>query len=55
MRGKLATAALALAFLVLATTPRDSAAAHVYVGGYGDDALAVFARWRVYLPLVLRN
>jgi 6-phosphogluconolactonase (cycloisomerase 2 family) len=29
--------------------------AHVYVGGYGDDALAVFARWRVYLPLVLRN
>jgi len=28
--------------------------AHVYVGGYGDDAVAVFARWRVYLPLVLR-
>jgi len=29
--------------------------AHVYVGGYGDDAVAVFARWRVYLPLVMRN
>jgi DNA-binding beta-propeller fold protein YncE len=27
---------------------------HVYVTGYGDDAVAVFARWRVYLPLVLR-
>jgi 6-phosphogluconolactonase (cycloisomerase 2 family) len=28
---------------------------HVYVTGYGDDAVAVFARWRVYLPLVLRD
>lgn len=29
---------------------------HIYVGSYGDDAVAVFARWReIYLPLVLRN
>jgi hypothetical protein len=26
---------------------------HVYVTGY-DDAVAIFARWRIYLPLVLR-
>jgi 6-phosphogluconolactonase (cycloisomerase 2 family) len=29
--------------------------AHVYVAGYDDDALAVLARFRVYLPLVIRN
>lgn len=29
--------------------------AHVYVGSYGDDAVAVFARFMVYLPLALRN
>jgi 6-phosphogluconolactonase (cycloisomerase 2 family) len=28
---------------------------HVYVTGYGDNALAVFRRFAVYLPLVLRN
>jgi len=28
---------------------------HIYVGSYGDDAVAVFARWKIYLPLVLRN
>jgi DNA-binding beta-propeller fold protein YncE len=28
---------------------------HVYVTGYGDDAVAVFAKFRVYLPLVLRD
>jgi len=29
--------------------------AHVYVAGYDDDALAVFARFRVFLPLVTKN
>jgi hypothetical protein len=33
----------------------NSDSGHVYVTGYGDDAVAVFARWRIYLPLVLRN
>lgn len=28
---------------------------HVYVGSYGDDAVAVFAQFRVYLPLALRQ
>lgn len=28
---------------------------NIYVGSYGDDAVAVFARWKIYLPLVLRN
>jgi DNA-binding beta-propeller fold protein YncE len=28
---------------------------HVYVTGYDDNALVVFRRFAVYLPLVLRN
>jgi len=28
---------------------------NVYVGGYSDDGVAVFAKFRVYLPLVLRE
>jgi DNA-binding beta-propeller fold protein YncE len=27
---------------------------HVYVTGWGDDAVAVFRRFGVYLPLVVR-
>jgi hypothetical protein len=29
--------------------------AHVYVSGYNDDGVAVFAKWRVFLPLALRD
>jgi DNA-binding beta-propeller fold protein YncE len=29
--------------------------AHIYVAGYGDDAVAVFARNVIFLPLVLRG
>jgi 6-phosphogluconolactonase (cycloisomerase 2 family) len=28
--------------------------AYIYVGSYGDDAIAAFARFRTYLPLVMR-
>ena len=27
---------------------------HVYVTGYDDDAVVTFARWRLFLPMVLR-
>jgi 6-phosphogluconolactonase (cycloisomerase 2 family) len=41
-----------LGAMSIAVSPEGS---NVYVGGYSDDGVAVFAKFRVYLPLVLRE